>query len=189
MDNQRRSFRLDVEIGFEAKLVSEKALQQGIAELKRQPNWNAALPSALGGIDAALQALLEDLGRTAPKAAGAIELLNQKVDLMRIGQHWEDKVQELPMRQLNLSATGLAFEYKSKIEIGRAMQCTLTLPGLAWTMRVYARVVSSRELPDSGFMVCLDFEFIREEDREQLIRFNLQQQQQSLFQTNNGDEA
>ena len=180
MGNQRRSFRLDVEIGFEATLVSEEKLQQGIAELQRQPDWHATLPSTLNGIEAALQELLDDLGRTAPKAAGAIALLNQKVDLLRLGQQWQERVEQLPMRQVNLSATGLAFEYPSEIEVGRPMQCNLTLPGLAWSMVLYARVVTSRQQPSGDYMVCLDYEFIRDEDSEQLIRFNLLQQQQQL---------
>ena len=180
MQNQRRSFRLDVEVGLESRLIGEEALQEGIAKLRRQPAWNATLPSALGAIDRALDALLGDLRRTAPKAAGAIELLNQKVDLLRLGQHWQERVKELPLRRVNLSATGLAFDDASPLETGRAMHCTLTLPTMGWTMELYARVVSSRPLPEGGYKVCLDFEFIREEDSEQLIRFNLQQQQQYL---------
>jgi hypothetical protein len=180
MANQRRSFRLDVEIGFEAKLLSEEKLKSGIAQLKGRPSWDATLPSAMSEIDAALVGLINNLRRTAPKAAGAIELLNQKIDLIRLGQHWSENVRELPLRWVNLSATGMAFEYQSPLEEGRAMQCTLTLPSLAWTMQLFSRVVSSRSLEKGGYSVCIDFEFIRDEDREQLIRFNLQQQQQSL---------
>ena len=180
MDNQRRSFRLDVEIGLEIKQLSEAALKSGIAELKRRPNWNATLPSALNEVDIALAAILTDLKRTAPKAAGAILLLNQKIDLIRLGQHWDEKVKELPQRWVNLSATGLAFEYKSAMEVGRAMQCTLTLPSIAWTLQLYARVVSSRKQSADSYKICLDFEYIRDEDSEQLIRFNLLEQQQLL---------
>ena len=92
------------------------------------------------------------------------------------------------MRWVNLSATGLAFEYQSTIKVGRAMRCTLTLPSLVWTMQLFARVVSSRPLPEGGYKVCLDFEYIRDEDSEQLIRFNLQEQQKSIFVTKVGDE-
>ncbi|HEA25696.1 MAG TPA: PilZ domain-containing protein, partial [Ectothiorhodospiraceae bacterium] len=116
----------------------------------------------------------------APKAAGAIMLLNQKVDLIRMDQHWNENVKELPLRRINLSATGMAFDGQSEVEVGRVMHCTLTLPSLAWTMQLYARVISSRLLAEGGHQVCLDFEYIRDEDREQLIRFNLRQQQQSL---------
>lgn len=180
MANQRRSFRLDVEIGFEGKLVSEVRLKSGIAELKRQPAWNAALPSAMNEIDVALAGALKELKITAPKAAGAIELLNQKLELLRLGQHWRENVKSLPLRQVNLSATGMAFDYNSQVEEGRAMACTLTLPSLAWTMQLYARVISSRPAAEGGYKVCLDFEFIRDEDSEQLIRFNLLEQQQRL---------
>lgn len=180
MGNQRRSFRIDVEVGFEAKIVSEEALQQGIAELRRQPSWDTALSSTLRGIDGALQELIDDLARTAPKAAGAIALLNQKLDMVRLGQQWQERVKELPLRQVNLSATGLAFDYKQPIEVGRAMQCTLTLPDLSWTMVLYARVVNTRPTPNGDVTICLDYEFIREEDSEQLIRFNLLRQQQQL---------
>lgn len=188
MGNQRRSFRLDVEIGLEAKLISEEKLVSGIAQLKRRPNWNATLPSALNEVDAALASLLRELRLTAPKAAGAIELLNQKVDLMRLGQSWEQNVQELPVRRVNLSATGLAFEYQSSIEVGRAMRCTITLPSLVWTMQLFARVISARPLPEGGYKICLDFEYIRDEDSEQLIRFNLQEQQKTLYLTRADDE-
>ena len=180
MGNQRRSFRIDVEVGFEAKIVSEESLQQGIAELQRQPDWDATLPSALRGIDGALQELLDDLMRTAPKAAGAISLLNQKLEMIRLEHQWREKVNDLPIRQINLSATGLAFEYKQPIEVGRPMRCTLTLPQLSWTMVLYARVVNARLTPDGDYYICLDYEFIREEDSEQLIRFNLLRQQQNL---------
>ena len=179
MDNQRRSFRLDVEVGFEARLVSEEALQRGIIELKQRPNWNATLPSALNEIDIALQSLLEELGRTAPKAAGAIGLLNQKVDLLRLGQHWDDELRQLPQHWINLSATGLAYQHDAEIDRGQAVHCTLTLPSIAWSMQLYARVVSSRAEGD-GYRICTDFEYIRDEDSEQLIRFNLLQQQQQL---------
>lgn len=180
MENQRRSFRLDVEVGFEAKLISEAAMKSGIAKLKHRPDWNATLPSVLGEVDIALNNLLDELARTAPKAAGAISLLNQKVDLIRLGQHWSERVKELPMRRINLSATGLAFDYKESLEKGQVMECTLTLPTLAWTMTLYARVITIREEATGHYKICLDFEFIRDEDREQLIRFNLLRQQQLL---------
>jgi hypothetical protein len=180
MENHRRSFRLDVEIGFEGKLVSEAKLKSGIARLKRQPTWNAVLPSAMHEIDAALVSALKELKITAPRAAGAIELLNQKVDLLRLSQHWSESVKELPLRRVNLSATGIAFDYKSPVEVGRAMHCTLTLPSLVWTLQLFARVISCRPVPEAGYKVCLDFEYIRDEDGEQLIRFNLLEQQQRL---------
>lgn len=181
MENQRRSFRLDVEIGFEGKLLSEERLKSGIAQLKRQPLWNATLPSVMHELDAALADALKELKITAPKAAGAIELLNQKVDLLRLGQHWNESVKELPLRRVNLSATGIAFDYKTPVEVGRAMQCTLTLPSLAWTLQLFARVISSRPMAEGGYKVCLDFEYVRDEDSDQLIRFNLLEQQQRLI--------
>lgn len=180
MANQRRSFRLDVEIGLETELIGEELLQSGVAELRRRPAWNATLPSALNAIDETLDELLAELSLTAPKAAGAIGLLNQKVDLLRLGQHWGERVRQLPIRRVNLSATGLAFEETSPIEAGRAMHCSITLPTLGWSMELYARVITSRPTGDGRYKVCLDFVYIREEDSEQLIRFNLQQQQQAL---------
>ncbi len=180
MDNQRRSFRLDVEVGFEAKLLSEARMRSGIEELRKRPNWSATLPGALSEVDVALQALLDELRPTSPNTVAAMELLNQKLDLIRLGQHWHNNVRDLPLRRINLSATGLAFDYKHEIEVGRAMQLTLTLPSIAWSMVLYARAVSVRPLEEGGYRVALDFEYIRDEDSEQLIRFNLQQQQQVL---------
>ena len=186
MDNQRRSFRLDVEVGFEVELISEEELQEGITRLKMHPDWSTALLNGLNEVDNALQAVLDDLRKTAPKAAGAIELVNRKIDLLRAGDALGEKVQDLPLQQVNLSATGLAFEYQSAMDVGVPARCMLTLPNLGWTMELYARVVSVRLVDGGLHKVCLDYEFIRAEDSEQLIRFNLLQQQMLLGEKLNG---
>lgn len=179
-ENQRRSFRLDVEIGFGEKIITEEELKRGIVRLRGKPDWSLTLRNSMAEIDEALNAVLMDLRRTAPRATSAIELVNRKVDLMFAAQQLGDRIKDLPIRHVNLSATGLAFVHTSEIELGTPMHCDLTLPSTGWGMEVYARVVSVREEGEGVFKICLDFEFIRDEDSEQLIRFNLQQQQQHL---------
>ena len=184
MENQRRSFRLDVEIGFSYELLTDEAVETGIVELRQRPNKDATLPGAVMEIDQALMLALAELRITAPKAAGVIELLNRKVDMLRVTQPWQEPLQDMPLRQVNLSATGLAFEQDMAIAEGQGVLCNITLNSIAWSMQLYARTISSRPIPEGGFKVCLDFLYIRDEDREQLIRFNLLQQQQHLAQNN-----
>lgn len=180
MDNQRRSFRIDVEVGFQIEVVTEDEMRSGIADLKTRPDWDATLLNGLNEIDVHIMAAIEDLRATAPRAANLIDLLNKKVDMLRAGQALGERVQELPLRQVNLSATGLAFEEQEPMAVGAPLHGMLTLPSIGWTMEIYARVVSVRLVENGMHKVCLDYEFIRNEDTEQLIRFNLQQQQQLL---------
>lgn len=180
MNNQRRSFRIDVEVGFQADVISEDEMRQGISDLRNRPDLNATMLNSLNELDGMIVLALEDLRTTAPRAAALVELLNKKIDLLRVRESLADQVQELPLRQVNLSATGLAFEEREPVEVGEPVYCKLTLPSLGWTMDLYARVVSVRLVEGGMHKVCLDYEFIRDEDSEQLIRFNLLQQQQLL---------
>lgn len=161
-------------------MISEETLKQGIAELQNRPQADANLLAAYSEIDAQFSVLLQDLRATAPRAAAALELLNQKIDLMRVDMHWQEHVKRLPLRQVNLSATGMAFDYKVSLDEGRALHCNMTLPSIAHSMELYARVISSRRQENGGFRIGLDFEFLRDDDSEQLIRFTLHEQQQAL---------
>ena len=125
-ENRRQYFRIEDTLGihFEVMSESEAKIRQASFDLEK---FNA--PSRLQHAERHLQLLIDKLRIQNPNFAEAIDLLNMKFNVLKESQietALEYGSQSF-IKKVNLSASGISFDDKSKIEIGRKMYLDMTL--------------------------------------------------------------
>lgn len=196
MNDRRRYFRIMDQIilnitpvGADAATARIKQLREGgtIIGDDLQP-WLA--------LENELKSVLSELREQQPKIAKAIELLDlkfqylmQHTDIPDTDRHQLESKQE--PEQVNLSGCGIAFDTATEYKLRQRLFAELVLLPSYLSIKVVATVVKVKQSAASGsrqYNVCADFDYIRGEDQEQLIRHILRKQAESLQAQRASDE-
>ena len=100
---------------------------------------------------------------------------------------------DLAQRHVNLSACGMALGSPAHIAVDAHLEIELVLLPNHRYIKAYAKVVACREqaevcAPEDRFDVAVDFEYIRDEDREILIQHIFKKQAAQLRTERQEDE-
>ena len=91
-------------------------------------------------------------------------------------------------REVNLSASGLAFNNKEAISVGTVLELRMLLTSCLAVIIAYARVVQikdiSKDNPEHPFEICVEYINMNEDDRELLIKHVIKKQMQQLREKN-----
>ncbi len=124
------------------------------------------------------QAMLE-LRAKDPKLAVILDLLNQKMNLLRTGEHLFESSPLL--KPANISACGISFTWHEKLAINQLVMLSLYLQPKHDLVRTQAHVAAVNINPDSSnqaepFIIHLDFDSIHDAYQELLIQHIVQRQ-------------
>ena len=142
--------------------------------------------AALVGIDLRLQDLVGALRRENKLVAEAVDLLNRKLTLLErvvslesvYGAHSE--YNEHDPTEVNISGGGISLNAKSPLALNAYLAIDIVLLPTNHPMRVIGRVVDCREIDAGGYAIAIEFEDIREEDRDVLIQHIVHKQSEVL---------
>jgi c-di-GMP-binding flagellar brake protein YcgR len=127
--------------------------------------------------------------------AQALELLNRKLTLIErvvaleggsggMADHREHEPSEV-----SLSGGGIAITAETPLALNARLAIDLVLLPAHHPMRAIGRVVDCRKGEASGFAIAIEFEDIREQDREALIQHVLRKQAADLRSARRGAAA
>lgn len=183
MDQDRRNyFRIDDEISLVYQLVADDTRIPNDDELESYYDFRFSLLSHLNEIDSKVESKLSNIRRNDPNVADYLETINKKFELLAKLMIFQDTPPEQHTQQVNISAGGLAFKAPEQIELGRLLEIKFVIyPSLIGVM-VFGKVVACRSAgDDSGeYIIAVEFESIKESDREMLIRHILNKQVQQI---------
>lgn len=181
---RRRYFRIDDEIILIFKEVGQGFLLDP-ENLKNEEILNAfSLSSALDFLTQESRVQLKKLERTQPEAADIIKNLERKIDL--IAQSLlvnETKPSDRSTQEVNISAAGIAFDADNALEPGTIIQLKMILPTSLVALMTYGKVVYSKINPNAasfGHRIGVDFLWMKEQDKELLIRYIVKRQIQQI---------
>ena len=181
--NERRDFfRIDDQVHLAFEPVSDDEYNNAMQLLNNVHESPFALSANFATINHENNHLLNNIRRNSPETAQYLDLINQKVDAL--SQHLlEDSmpVSEDNLVTVNISASGIAFPTSEKLNKNQAIKIRIVLLPEKVGVQAYGRLIDCRQNPESnGFIVGMDFEHIRNDDKELMIKHNLNQQMLQL---------
>lgn len=178
---RRRFFRIDDDIYLNYETISEDEYQKA-ADFTQQSYNNAfSLTADFANLNNEIHPVFNNIKQSNPELAQYLELLNLKIDTL--GKHLFENENKLKSRQttrVNLSATGIAFEAQQTFEENQPLSMQLILLPEEVGIQVYGRVKNKRGSDENTPLSCVDFEYIRSEDQELIIKHNLNLQMKIL---------
>ena len=183
---RRKFFRIQDSVLVKYRVVQHDMLEaerRGV-ELNRVRIDTAR--AALFGIETDFQNVCERVRREHPSIVEALELMNRKINLLErlvsadpMMPPSSDTV-EHELKSVNISGGGMAIAASTPLAANAKLVIDLVLLPAHEPIRVFGSVVGSRPIEDGEHEVAIEFDQIRDEDREKLIQHVLQRQSESL---------
>jgi hypothetical protein len=186
-DSERRQFfRIDDTVRLCIRPLTPEQLAQGVAELEGNGAGNFTVMSSLAAISAKMGASMRRIEARDPDLAAYLRALDHKLEIL--GRAFLSQESELVSQQaqpVNLSAGGVSLYAKESMPVGQALEIRMLLFPSFTGVLAYGEVVGCAPLADGDsdqydYQLRVEFNHLREPDREALIRHVLQRQSDEL---------
>jgi len=172
---RRRYFRINDEVAMSFSLI------EGELPAGQQTNDTLALNQEFHiSLEVQIRQAMLELRAKDPKLAVILDLLNQKMNLLRTGEHLFESSPLL--KSANISACGISFTWHEKLTINQLVMLSLYLQPKHDLVRTQAHVAAVNMNPDSlsnqaePYIIHLDFDSIHDAYQELLIQHIVQRQ-------------
>jgi len=116
-----------------------------------------------------------------PRVWELLVTINDKLNLLLDRMNLEPEAVEAEPQNVNISASGVKFTMKEKVEQGDFLEVKMLLPSIPpVTVVAYGNAVSVQSLGDAGYAVALQFVDIDAEVRDRLIQYTLNRQREII---------
>ncbi|HHZ87944.1 MAG TPA: PilZ domain-containing protein [Chromatiaceae bacterium] len=191
-DERRRFFRIDDNIIFRYKTIPIEDLPSRVTRLKEGLPDQFTVSSSLAAIGHSMTSQLKRIRGRNPDIADYLSTLDEKIDMLaRAFLAQEQDLSEQPAHEVNLSGTGMAFRAANELEFGAMVELKLVLFPSFTGILTYGEVVRCFHDPEGDpeypYDIAIDFAFIREDDRDLLIKHLMGRQLEQLRDHRDGD--
>lgn len=183
-EDRRDFFRIDDEVSLFYKKIDEKRVTEP-HNISDNILTSCSLSTALEMVSQDSAVLLHRLEKNQPDLAEYLRVIDSKIDLIAqaiIMQGFQ--VKEKDTRNVNVSATGMAFNCEVALKPGSYLEIKMMLVSCMTVIVTYGRVVycKSNQSDDSQYpyFVGIDFINMKDEDREMLIKYVVKKQLQQI---------
>ncbi|MFW2373322.1 MAG: PilZ domain-containing protein [Gammaproteobacteria bacterium] len=180
---RRRFFRIEDDICLDIASVTEQEYREAPCELSKVQKSAFAVSATFATLNQIHLPMMNSIRASHPEIAQYLDLLNKKLD--SLSQHILDEellCSDKNKQKVNISASGIAFQSKHNYSLNQPLMLRLVLLPEKIGIEVFGRVVNTQTIHDSNdeTLISVDFEHIREEDQEILIKHNLNKQMHEL---------
>lgn len=183
-DERRRYFRITESVGLSYTLLDDQ----------HEPNSDTGTVDILAHLteqDKKIEQALLEVESESPKVAALISLFNQKIERIVNMLTMEGRLLDqlaMRVREVNISACGIAFTNEEQISVGRAVRLELTLYPEEKKIITDGRVVSCDCAPDGfHYYIRIDFFSVNKAAQEELIQHIVKAQSTQLQQKQQGN--
>lgn len=181
-EERRRFFRIEDEICLDISIVSEHEYKDAPLELSKVQKSAFALSASFATLNQVHLPMMNSIRTSYPEIAQYLDLMNKKLD--NLSQHILDEelhCSDKNKQTVNISASGIAFQSKHNYPLNQPLMLRLVLLPEKIGIEVFGRVVSTQAIDTNDeTQISVDFEHIRDEDQEILIKHNLNKQMHEL---------
>ncbi len=181
-DERRRYYRIADRALIKYRVITEDALQDERRYVFLNEVKASNVHAALMGIDLRFHELLEAVRGESRAVAEAIELLNRKVTLLErvvalenAGSAAIDYRDHEPV-EISISGGGLALEAVKPLALNANLAIDMILLPSNHPMRVIGKVVDCRKTDSGNYAIAIEFEEMRDDDRDLLIQHIVRKQ-------------
>lgn len=182
---RREFFRIDDTVALSFQMIPPSSLTKKLERQEKGLESDFTIMSNLAVISQEMAGVLRKIEGISPDIARYLKSLDQKIDLLgKAFLTWSNEMADQPASAVNLSASGMAFNAPEPTEIGTLLELKILLPFFTGLI-LYAEVVACEKLPSEGdaakvYQTRVNFQHLRDRDRDVLIRHVLQRQSEYL---------
>lgn len=183
-EERRRYFRIDDELIFDWRVIDTQEKQRRTVQLQMNQIDFPDPDRFYLMLESDLNMVIQNLKVHNQECAKALELLNRKLNLIASSQkigmrvHLFDKVPQ----KVNISACGVAFKTDQALQLGQSVLIEMLLMPQKVYIQCLGEVMACDQLDKDEYQVNVDFDVLREEDKEQLIQHIVQKEMGQLQQ-------
>jgi hypothetical protein len=180
---RRRFFRIDDEVCLEYEIISEEEYLNAPQELEQVQQTSFGLSADFATMNFEYSPILNSIRSSNPEIAQYFDFLNRKMDALSQRLLERDIPCEESLRMtVNISASGIAFHSSKKLEDNQPLRIRLVLLPEKIGILVFGRVRHNHDREEDKEMISIDFEHLRYQDQELMIKHNLNKQMLELRQ-------
>ena len=182
---RREFFRIDDTVTMRFQPVPAAALSKKLEHYQKGLDNEFTIMGNLAVIGQEMSGVLRKIEHDAPDVARYLKSVDRKIDLLgKAFLAWTSEMAEQPASAVNLSASGMAFNTPEPTEVGTILELKLLFPHFTGLV-LLAEVVACEKLDAQHdgapvYQTRVSFRYLRDADRDVLIRHVLQRQAEAL---------
>ena len=186
-EERRRYFRIDDEVAMSFTLINEE--YGGESSHEDTVNLNQEFHVSL---EIQIRQAMAEVRAQSPKVAHLLDLLNQKMNLLRSSEQQAEA--EPRLMPANISACGISFTWHQPLNVNQLVNLSLYLQPRHDLIRTEAHVAAVNDNPDpqtheaEPYVIHLDFHNIHNAYQELLIQHVVQRQGHQLRKKLNNEQ-
>lgn len=183
-EERRRFFRIDDEVNLYYKVVDEQTVF-ATNQVTNDLLSNCSLVTALDVLDQEARLVMQRIEKNNPEVAEYLKIIDTKTNLiaqetMRQGHD----LSESNIRNVNISASGVAFESANEVTEGDYLEVKLLLTSCFAVIVIYGKVIycnkSNNGKEIMPFQIGIDYINLKDHDREILVKHVVKRQMQQI---------
>ncbi len=184
-DERREYFRIDDEIALDYRLTDEDEIDALSERIHARFPDRFTVASSFSATSRQMAQALHKVQSQSPELVRCLQSIDQKLNMLaQLFVSEEMHLDQQPTREVNLSAGGLAFRSQHEIRTGSLLEMRMVLfPSLVGILTL-SRVIHCARINDGNvqfpWQVAVNFEQLRESDRELLVRHVMAKQTRQL---------
>lgn len=189
-DQERREyFRINDQIYLEYECISAEEHQRAPELLAELENSSFTLSADFATLNNSIHPLLSNIKQSHPDIGEYLDFLNQKIDQVnQLMLEKETNFDESKVITANLSASGISFPCDKHFEKSQPIKLELVLLPEKVGILIFGHIVATKENKSGDEnLLCIHFDHIRPEDRELMIKHNLNKQMSDIREKNDYD--
>lgn len=185
-EDRRRFFRIDDEVDLFYQKTDEMQVTESSHSADDLPGYS--LPAALRSLSDESAGLLPRLEKNQPDIARYLKILDDKINLLAGAIRMQSaRPEQKNTRNVNLSASGLAFSCEEALAAGDYLELRILLIScrlvIVTDCRVVDCVVQASDDSRYSYLVRVDYVNMKDEERDLLVKHVIKRQMQQLRET------
>ena len=184
-DERRDFFRIEDEVYLELEIISADEYQTVPDIPTNLHTTYFSLSAEFATLNNTFHPVINNIKQVHPEIAQYLELLNKKIDsLGELLLHKSSAYDENKRIKANISASGIMFETESMYTVGDLIRLEIVLFPEKIGVLIFGKVIKTGESANQKQNLSIEFEHIRTEDQELMIKHNLNKQMLDLREKN-----